>query len=411
MRKAFHPKLFRNPALRPLQKYSGKRGKYLFHRTRYDALSLLGQDQKFRRFNMTAEQWRLARKQKPTPVVTKALPRTAFAEVARPGDRLVIMDSSWTAEHSRAFSSVSSTGVRTYTMVHDLIPLKATSTCDSGSVGAFFEWIYAAKDYSDEFLTVSYSTKRDLAEFLRAHSVERPIKVVQLAQSPLASTPAEDQEICDLSPISSILPEDTYPDCMTLLSVSDSVRQIMMSPYVLCVGTLEGRKNIWRVAMTWKYLLDQGHVDLPKLVFAGRMGWAISDVVDFLKGTNYLNGAIRFAEAPSDKELDFLYRNCEFTIMASLYEGWGLPVGEALAYGKTAVVADNSALPEVGGDLVEYCDATQIKSIAKAVVTLLDPEHRKTLENRIAAADLRSWKDVANDLSNAISAPVQEALV
>ncbi len=89
--------------------------------------------------------------------------------------------------------------------------------------------------------------------------------------------------------------------------------------------------------------------------------------------------------------------------MASKYEGWGLPVGEALAYGKTAVVANNSALPEVGGQLVEYCDAESVDSIA-AIERVLDPGHRMALERKIAAADLRSWNDVAQDMLAALRA-------
>ena len=86
-------------------------------------------------------------------------------------------------------------------------------------------------------------------------------------------------------------------------------------------------------------------------------------------------------------------------MMPSIYEGWGLPVGEALSYGKTAIVADGSSLPEVGGDLVEYCDPGSVDSIAEAVRALVAaPERRLELERRISQAHLRRWRDVAEDL-------------
>jgi glycosyltransferase involved in cell wall biosynthesis len=108
-------------------------------------------------------------------------------------------------------------------------------------------------------------------------------------------------------------------------------------------------------------------------------------------------------EKPSDEELAFLYENCEFTAMVSFYEGWGLPIGESLSHGKTAVVADNSSLPEVGMDMVEYCDAKSVSSIAAACRKLIvDKDHRARLEERIRQTKLRTWDDVADDFLAAL---------
>lgn len=86
-----------------------------------------------------------------------------------------------------------------------------------------------------------------------------------------------------------------------------------------------------------------------------------------------------------------------------MYEGWGLPIGESLSFGKTAVVADNSSMPEVGGDLVEYCDAHSINSIYDACHKLIsNPDHRRALEREISGASLRTWDDVTNDFLEAI---------
>ncbi|MCX8955421.1 glycosyltransferase family 1 protein, partial [Ruegeria sp. NA] len=79
--------------------------------------------------------------------------------------------------------------------------------------------------------------------------------------------------------------------------------------------------------------------------------------------------------------------------------------GEALAYGKTSVVAQNSSLVEVGMDLVEYCDAMSIQSIGEAVLRLNDSNYRSVLEEKIKTAPLRSWSDVARDMGRAMYAP------
>ncbi len=105
-------------------------------------------------------------------------------------------------------------------------------------------------------------------------------------------------------------------------------------------------------------------------------------------------------------ELELLYRHCLFAAKPSLYEGWGLPVGEALSYGKTVVVSNTSALPEVGLDMVEYCDPTSVDSIAAAVLRLVDDtDHRRALEARISGTKLRAWSDVAADLLQIVDTP------
>jgi glycosyltransferase involved in cell wall biosynthesis len=188
------------------------------------------------------------------------------------------------------------------------------------------------------------------------------------------------------------------------MGIPDRTRALTAYPFVLCVGTLETRKNNWRLAMVWDRLQRAEGLRVPKLIFAGRPGWKNDDFNRLMLGTQQLGGWVEIIEGPSDRELEYLYKNCEFVAMPSLYEGWGLPVGEALSYGKTAVVSSVSSLPEVGLDLVEYCDPTSIDSIAEACLRLIaNTDRRLALEEKIRKAALRSWDDVARDLVSAIS--------
>jgi hypothetical protein len=143
---------------------------------------------------------------------------------------------------------------------------------------------------------------------------------------------------------------------------------------------------------------------MPRLVLAGRAGWLNEDFEKLMAATGNLGGWIRVVHGPTDAELDHLYRNCLFTVCVSLKEGWGLPIGESLGYGKTGVVSGVSSMPEVGGNMVEYCDPRSISSIEAACRRLVaEPDHRAALERRIAEAHLRGWGDVAADLVGAIS--------
>ena len=388
-----------------LDRYKNAPMKYRFHRTRLDLAVLLNKGDAFRKYGITADDWRAARKAEAKIDSGAPVPHTPIRQIARPGDKLVILDSSWSKRQSDAFADLDAEGVQIFTLVHDLIPIKAPETCDADTPGNYYDWLYLAKDYTHEFMTVSRSTKADLQEFLDAHGTLRKINVLELAQSALPETQEHPGANAPRKRIAAPIATAAYPGLQQIMEMGNTMRETIATPYALCVGTIELRKNMWRTALAWKKLLDDGVTDLPKLVFAGRWGWSNSDFSDFLKGTNNLHGYIKVVESPSDDDLSTLYRNCEFCVMASMYEGWGLPVGEALAYGKTSVVARNSSLPEVGGDLVEYCDAKRVSSIAAAVMKVLDADHRGALEHKIANARLRGWDDVSKDLVSILLAP------
>ena len=93
-------------------------------------------------------------------------------------------------------------------------------------------------------------------------------------------------------------------------------------------------------------------------MIAGRIGWLVEDLLGQLDNTNWLDGAIRMVDSPTDGELRALYAGCLFTIYPSFHEGWGLPVSESLA--------------EAGGDLCRYFDPEDLDGAYDAVVATLD---------------------------------------
>lgn len=406
MRRIFRPSVARRDNLPPLKKYRTKPVKYYLQRTWLDVAARLGHDRRFHKYNMSARMWRDARKGR-KQVKQQTLSPVEFSSRAHAGDHLVLLDSAWFSEQIDIFLQARKAELVVHSMVYDLIPIVAPHTCDGMGPANFYQWLMRSQEYTDHYLAISQATLRDLKDFFSAHDVDAPATVVPLAQAALPSGADMGPQEQVVGPLSANIATAAYPGLRELITLDDSLRHVVASPFVLCVGTIEARKNVWRIALAWKALLDQGYVDLPKLVFAGRRGWLRQDFEDLLAATGNIYGYVRVIDGPSDEELDMLYSHCQFSIMASLYEGWGLPVGEALAYGKTAVVANNSSLPEVGEDLVEYCDATQVSSIAEAAKRLLDADHRAALEAKIAAANLRDWADVARDLHTAVTTAVQ----
>jgi glycosyltransferase involved in cell wall biosynthesis len=170
------------------------------------------------------------------------------------------------------------------------------------------------------------------------------------------------------------------------------------NPYVLFVSSLEPHKNHAALAAMWKDMYAELGDKLPQLIFAGKKGGA----ADKLLRDNNLGAKVTFREKPGNEELIELYKNCDFTVFPSLIEGWGLPVGESLWFGKACAASDRASIPEVGKELCVYFDPGNPEAMKAAITTLLDPERRRVFEDKIKSVNLRTWKDVAHDIETAV---------
>ena len=187
--------------------------------------------------------------------------------------------------------------------------------------------------------------------------------------------------------------------------IREMVTDLAGCKYALCVGTIEIRKNIMPLLRVWDELRQVVDIKLPKLVLAGGKGWKVDDVYDFLKETSNVGGTVLVVSRPSDAELMFLYEHCAFTIFPSLLEGWGLPVGESLWFGKPVICANNASMPEVGNGLATYFDHRQTQSLFAAIKGMI--EHPLALPENIRDY-LTTWNDTATSLCCALDAISRE---
>lgn len=139
------------------------------------------------------------------------------------------------------------------------------------------------------------------------------------------------------------------------------------SNYILFVGTLQPRKNIVRLIEAFSLL---GNTDLL-LVIVGKKGWLFEEILAAPKKYNIEN-RVKFLDFVSDEELGVFYENAQFFILPSLYEGFGLPVLEAMRYGCPVITSNVSSLPEAGGDAALYVDPLSINDIKEKMEMLLD---------------------------------------
>jgi glycosyltransferase involved in cell wall biosynthesis len=141
--------------------------------------------------------------------------------------------------------------------------------------------------------------------------------------------------------------------------------------YVLCVGTIEVRKNHVYLIRIWERLIRESQGRIPNLVFVGKWGWDIDDLREEIDESDYLESRLHIYNDASDAELAWLYENCLFTIYPSFAEGWGLPVGESLAHGKPCIASNTTSLPEVGGDWCKYIDPHDVEDGYRVVSDVL----------------------------------------
>ena len=132
------------------------------------------------------------------------------------------------------------------------------------------------------------------------------------------------------------------------------------------------------------------------LVLAGGRGWLMEDMTRDLAEMG-LAGRVRLTGYVDDAELAWLYRNCLGFVYPSLFEGFGLPVLEAMSLGAAVVTSDVSSLPEVAGDAALLADPRDPVAIALAMAHLEnDPGLRRDLKARgLARAGQFSWERAA----------------
>ena len=146
---------------------------------------------------------------------------------------------------------------------------------------------------------------------------------------------------------------------------------------------------------------------VPTLVFAGRVGWMVADLMQQLRNSNFLGGKIVLVEDPSDAELEQLYQGCLFTLFPSFHEGWGLPVTESLSFGRPCIISNATSLPEAGGALARYFDpdnATEATAIIRDV--LLHPEAIPAWQERVVR-EFRPvpWRETAEAVLRVLQRP------
>ncbi|TFH16419.1 MAG: glycosyltransferase family 1 protein [Lentisphaerales bacterium] len=168
-------------------------------------------------------------------------------------------------------------------------------------------------------------------------------------------------------------------------------------PYILAVGNLQPRKNLSRLIQAYADLVNRSHVD-HQLVIVGKANWKESEVFRTCRKNN-MTDRVLFTGYVLEEELPAFYHEADLFAYPSLFEGFGLPILEAMSCGTAVLTSDVSSMPEVAGAAAQLVDPGSIASIREGLeAVLLNLARRRDLENLgRERARMFSWRRTAEE--------------
>lgn len=228
-------------------------------------------------------------------------------------------------------------GGKVITAVHDMTWLRFPETMDRRNYRRLQDGLIRSVERSDRILTLSRFSKEEIVSLLGVP--EEKISIVPCA-------PSLSKAVGD------------FPLCAERFHIT--------RPYLLYVGTIEPRKNLVRLLKAYAMLKrDQGIGH--QLVLAGGRGWASDDIYRMAEHTEgvVLTGYL------TAEEKNALYQNAAAFVFPSLYEGFGIPPLEAMAFGCPVVCSNAASLPEVVGEAARLVNPLDERDIAQGIEDVL----------------------------------------
>jgi glycosyltransferase involved in cell wall biosynthesis len=231
--------------------------------------------------------------------------------------------------------------------------------------------------WTDLVLTISESSKQDIMEYLGV----KPEKIVvtYLASRYTNYSLSDDQKS----------------------KLQSSISYNFNIPYILFVSTLEPRKNVVNLIKSFNLLKHEYKIP-HNLVLIGQKGWYYQEIFSEINNSPFKENIYHLGYL-SDELVALFYSLADVFVYPSFYEGFGLPVLEAMTLGSPVVTSHTSSLPEVAGDSAIYVNPQEVSSISEGIYQVINnPQLRQDLIAKgRERAKLFSWGKMAQETINA----------
>jgi glycosyltransferase involved in cell wall biosynthesis len=278
--------------------------------------------------------------------------------------------------------------IRHIMLVHDIIPKLFPEYLNNSRKKIYQKLIEKALKKAEKIIAVSCKTEKDLIKHLDID----PAKIS----------------------VSYIDTDEIYKKEVSLKEKQRVLKKYGLNEgYIYAGGGLETRKNIEGILHAYRILAEKNKTEhfvqnFPNLVISGKLmpelAPLVTDATKIVKELN-LKKKVKLLDFVSQKDLPALYQSALFFFYPSFYEGFGLPVLEAMNQGTPVIASKRASLPEVGQDAVLYCnpeDIQEMSSVMKKV--LLEDRIRKILSERgKQRAKKFSWDKFVNNILNIIN--------
>ena len=261
-------------------------------------------------------------------------------------------------------------GVPSVVTIHDLIPLRYPEYFTPFQRLVYGVAVRLAARTAKRVLADSQSAANDLQLFLGLP--EAHIRVVPAAADPTF-------HVCTATEVKAIREKYDLPE-----------------RYVLHLSSSKPHKNLVRLVEAWALLEERGETFGHSLALAGQVSPRYPEVRDRVRLLN-MEGLVRLLGRIPDSDLPALYNGAAWFVFPSLYEGFGLPVLEAMACGTPVVCSNTSSLPEIVGDAAITFDPEDTEGMTEALIhALVDPVLAMEMGNKaLQRARQFSWERTA----------------
>lgn len=256
--------------------------------------------------------------------------------------------------------------------IYDLSFIKYPEYINS-AVQQYTKRVEQSLQWTDAILTISESSKRDIVEYLH-------ISPDRVFVTPLASRY-----------------HLNYLTDELIDKIDKNIDYDFSVPYLLFVSTIEPRKNISAIISAFNLLKSDRKIP-HHLILIGQKGWKYEPIFQEIECSPWKEN-IHHLDYLSDELVALFYARADVFLYPSHYEGFGLPVLEAMTLGTPVVTSNTSSLPEVAGDAALLVDPSDVEAQADAILKIISDAHFRDglIKKGKARAALFSWERTARE--------------